>query len=335
MDALRPFTEEVNVVNIAHPVATGARRVKCLVVGGNGFLGSHLVEALAADGHTVTAFDRYGSSGPVFDESIARIVRADFLDRDAVAAAVAGQDYVFHFLSTTTPATADNDPATDLRTNVEPTVELLQACVAAGVSRVYYASTGGAIYGNQPKGDYAEVARTLPQSPYGIGKLTIEQYLGYFRVKSGLDYLALRISNPYGPRQRIGKPQGLIPIALRALDAGTPITRFGDGSMIRDYIYVTDAVDMISAIVRADTHKHHIYNIGSGQGHSVTEVLDTLVEVTGRSAEIIEMPVPPTFVDHVVLDTARFSLEFGAPNLVTLREGIVRTWATVTTQPTG
>jgi UDP-glucose 4-epimerase len=295
-----------------------------LVIGANGFIGSHLVDGLSADGHEVTAFDRFSSSEPRFASTGVRIVQGDFLSRGDIDDVVAGQRIVMHFLSTTSPATAESDPTVDIRTNVAQTVELLEACVEAGVDHVFFASTGGAIYGSQGKSEYGEEDPAHPVSPYGIGKLTIENYLGYFRAKHGLGSTALRISNPYGPRQR-NRKQGFIPIALRQIALNQPVVRFGDGSMVRDYIYVDDAVSMIRAMVHTKPLRS-VYNIGSGHGHSVNEVLESLKRVTGRDFAVADRPVPPTFVDRVVLDPSRYREEFGQIPLTGLDEGVRVTW---------
>ncbi|MFC5503416.1 NAD-dependent epimerase/dehydratase family protein [Lysinimonas soli] len=298
---------------------------KALVIGANGFLGSHLVDALSGAGHRVTAFDRFSSQEPTFDATGVTIVRGEFLSRGDLEAAVAGQQLVFHFLSSTNPATAENDPTLDIRTNVAQTVELLEACVAAGTEHLYFASTGGAIYGPQGRSEYVEDDHTLPVSPYAIGKLAIENYLRYFRTVHGLNSTILRISNPYGTRQRAHRRQGLIPIALRQIALGLAVDRFGDGSMVRDYLYVEDLVSMIGTLV-AGTPRFDTYNLGSGTGHSVTQILDALRRVTDVDFEIRQLAVPPTFVDRVVLDTSRFRTEFGAMPLTTLDEGIRRTY---------
>ena len=296
-----------------------------LVIGANGFLGSHLVDALTAAGHEVTAFDRFSSQEPTFDATGVTVVRGEFLSRGDLEAAVAGQRLVFHFLSSTNPATAERDPTLDIRTNVAQTVELLEACVAAGTERVYFASTGGAIYGPQGRSEYIEDDHTLPVSPYAIGKLAIENYLRYFRVVHGLSSTILRISNPYGTRQRPHKRQGLIPIALRQIALGRPVDRFGDGSMVRDYLYVEDLVAMIGSLVATTPH-FDTYNLGSGTGHSVTEILEALRRVTDVDFEIRQLAVPRTFVDRVVLDTTRFRTEFAVAPLTDLDEGIRRTF---------
>ena len=304
---------------------------KILVVGANGFIGSHLVDALDVLGHQVTAFDRFSSQRPSFDAQSPTIMVGDFLSRSDLERAVAGQDYVIHSLSTTTPATAEGDPTFDIRTNIAQTVELLESCVSAGVRHFYFASTGGAIYGSQGKTEYSESDRALPISPYGIGKLTIEHYLHYFQVKHGLASTSFRLSNPYGTRQRPNRKQGLIPIALRQIALGRPVMRLGAGTMVRDYIYVADLVQMVAAVIGNDS-RHDLYNIGSGVGLSVNEVIDSLRRVTGVDFHIDVQPAPPTFVDRVVLNTNRYSAEFGSMPLTPLDEGVRRTFDEVRSQ---
>jgi UDP-glucose 4-epimerase len=305
-----------------------------LVIGANGFIGSHLVDRLVAQGHTVAAFDRFSTQTPTYTTSSVRTIVGEFLSRSDLEAAVAGQDYVFHFLSTTNPATAESDPTLDIRTNIAQTVELLESCVDAGVNKFYFASTGGAIYGPQGHAAYNETDRTLPISPYAIGKLAIENYLEYFRATHGLQSITFRISNPYGTRQKANKKQGLIPIALREIVSGRPVTRFGDGSMVRDYVFVEDLVRMIGAVVGRDA-EHRLYNLGSGIGHSVSEIIDSLRHVTQTDFMVQERATPPTFVDRVVLDTTRFQAEFGAVELTPLDEGVRLTYEEIMGQHGG
>jgi len=298
---------------------------RCLVIGANGFLGSHLLDELALRGHEMTAFDRFSSVHPLYLSQGVTAVAGDFLNRADLACALVGQEFVFHFVSTTTPMSADNDPTLDVRTNVATSIDLFELCVEAGVRKVYFASTGGAIYGDQLGAPLTELSLPQPVSPYAIGKLTIERYLHYFERKYGLRSVALRISNPYGPRQGAMKVQGVIPIFLRRMYRGLPLTIFGDGSMVRDYLYVTDAARMIADTVRMDTD-HSLYNIGSGIGVSVNELVEIIRDVTGRIPELEYARVPPTFVDHAVLDVGRFGAEFETAATVSLREGIRRTW---------
>jgi UDP-glucose 4-epimerase len=297
-----------------------------LVVGGNGFIGSHVVDALAATGHTVSAFDRFGIEPTRWEAPGVGAVAGDFLNHADVRDAVRGRDCVVHMLSTTDPATAEDDPTLDIRTNVTSSVDLFATCVAEGVGSVLFASTGGAIYGDQAdKTLFSETDPTYPVSPYAIGKLTIENYLRYFRRKHGLRSTVLRLSNPYGPRQNPNKRQGIIPIFLRRLALGLPLTVYGDGTMVRDYIYVADLAAMVAAVVSREP-RHSLYNVGSGTGHSVLEILDAVRRVTGIEPTVAHRPRPSTFVDRVILDTRRFTEEFGRFDTRSLDEGIALTW---------
>lgn len=303
----------------------GGTVAKCLVIGGNGFLGSLLVDELAQRGHDVTAFDRFSMGVTTFSPVSATAFKGDFLNTRDLEEALVGQDYVFHFLSTTTPASVEHEPRVDIRTNVTQTLDLLDLAVTAHVKRVYFASSGGAVYGNQGKSEYSELDATLPVSPYGIGKLTIENYLRYYRAQHGLDSLVLRISNPYGIRQHPNRRQGLIPIALSRIIAGQPLQRFGDGTMVRDYAYAPDVVRKIGRTVDVRTAQD-TYNIGSGFGHSVNEVFECIRSVTGVDFEIEEVEAPATFVTSVVLNTDRYDAEFESFVPTSLEEGISQTW---------
>jgi UDP-glucose 4-epimerase len=298
-----------------------------LVLGADGFIGSHLVDSLASKGHFVRAFDRFSKSTPSFDDNEnIELFPGDFLNTGQLEEALNGVDYVFHFISTTTPATAENDPTIDIDTNIRMSVELMKLCVKAGVKRVLFASTGGAIYGAETgRGAHVEADPTLPVSPYAIGKLAIENYLRYFRAKHGLESTVFRISNPYGERQPFHRKQGVIPIFLENMFLNKPITVLGDGSMVRDYVYVKDLTEMISEVFSKDGLKD-VYNLGSGMGTTVNEIVALAEEVTGKRAVIENADVPPTFLQSVVLDTTRFTNDFGLSAHTSLRDGMRSTY---------
>ncbi|MDB5180425.1 MAG: hypothetical protein JWO54_183 [Candidatus Saccharibacteria bacterium] len=298
-----------------------------LVLGANGFVGSHLVDALVADGHNVRAFDRFGSKEPVYDESEnVEMFVGDYLNRGDLKEALEGIDHVFHFISTTTPITAENDPVVDIETNIRMSVELFQLCVEQKVKGVVFASTGGAIYGNSShQGPLRETDLAEPISPYGIGKLTIENYLRYFRSKHNLASTALRISNPYGERQPMHRKQGVIPIFLDNIYNDKPLTVFGDGSMIRDYIYVKDVAQISSAILSSG-NLDPVYNLGSGQGSSINNLIDLSRKITGKDIDIEHREVPATFVNEVVLDNSRLTEKIGAFDFTDLEVGMRATY---------
>jgi UDP-glucose 4-epimerase len=297
---------------------------KCLVLGANGFIGSHIVDALVDKGHSVRTFDRSGRDR-IFNQSNAiERTYGDFLKESDLKKAVKDIDYVFHFISTTTPLTAENNPLIDIETNILMSVKLFQFCVEAGVKRIIFASTGGAIYGDDGDDPSTENDIAQPVSPYAIGKLTIEHYLHYFKVKQGLDSVALRISNPYGERQPLNRNQGVIPIFLENILTGQPLTVLGDGTMVRDYIYVKDVAAMITGIFDKPT-RYDVYNVGSGSGITVNELVQAVEAATGKTAKIVHKPAPPTFIHKVVLDTNRFTTEFNLKANTPLKEGLSAT----------
>ncbi|HVX48152.1 MAG TPA: NAD-dependent epimerase/dehydratase family protein [Candidatus Saccharimonadales bacterium] len=304
---------------------------KCLVLGADGFIGSHLVDSLVEKGHDIRAFDRFSRKKHSFkDSDKIEVMPGDFLNRHDLSQALQGVDYVFHFISTTTPASAEDDPLIDISTNIQMSVELFQECVKTGVKKVIFASTGGAIYGENSTEHVNEDTLPAPVSPYAIGKLTIEQYLRYFDKKFGLKALVFRISNPYGERQSLASRQGVIPIFLQHIAKGEPITILGDGSMIRDYIYVKDVADMVASSF--ETARNDLYNLGSGHGLSVNELVDSMRQITGREIQTEHAEKPPTYVDKVVLDVSRFESEFPGMAKTDLAEGMKATWQYVQKQ---
>lgn len=308
---------------------------KCLVLGANGFIGSHLVDALIEKGEMVRAFDRFSKGSPVFNDNPSiEIVAGDFLNRHDLDMALEGVDYVFHFISTTTPVTAEEDPLIDVETNVKMSIQLFEECVRHKVKKVIFASTGGAIYGDaELSADKSFTERTLPSpiSPYAIGKLTIEHYLRYFRKKFGLESVIYRISNPYGERQSLTSKQGVIPIFLQRIAQDEPLTVMGDGSMVRDYIYVKDVAQMIAATYRKA--QQPLYNLGSGKGLTVNDIVEAMHNLLPNEISIENITVPTTFVHHVVLDTGLFESEFKVRPQTTLEEGIRQTWQYVSAHP--
>jgi UDP-glucose 4-epimerase len=296
-----------------------------LVLGANGFIGSHLVDSLVAAGYSVRTLERPGSTPRYNASTSIDRVEGDFLNRADVAQVLEGVQDVYHLVSTTTPVTAEDDPAFDINTNVRASVSLFEQCVRQGVERVLFTSTGGSIYGDNDEQPFTEQSLTLPISPYAIGKLSIEGYLRYFKRKHGLDSVIFRISNPYGERQPLHAKQGVIPIFLENIYQDRPIDVYGDGSMVRDYLYVKDLADMlVDASGRG--FAHHVYNIGSGRGVSVNELIEIAKGVTGKDVVVNKRDVPSTFVHAAVLDCSRFYEEFSLQPSTPLNEGVRLTY---------
>lgn len=299
---------------------------KALVLGGNGFIGSHLADQLANSGLEVTVFDRFSGNNNFTNPSIVAM-KGDFFDDQQLINALQFQDYVFHFLSTSNPYIAESQPASDIEYSITRTVQLLEFCTHSKPKKFIYASTGGAIYGETTASSpFSEDSLPMPISPYAIGKLAVEHYLHFFRKVHGLNTLSLRISNPYGSRQRAGKSQGLIPITLERVLEGQPVIKFGDGSMMRDYIFIDDLVKMIEKVGLGDS-KNNLYNLGSGQSYSVNQVFQAVHNLLAEPLQVIEQPQPSSFVQDVALDISRYSGEFGQMELTSLEKGIELTLA--------
>ncbi len=297
---------------------------RVLVLGGTGFIGSRLVVELLAEGHEVTVFSRDAvDSRP--RASGATYVRGDFLDPREVEAVVREASHVFHLVSTTTPISSADEAAMDVEQNVMATLRLLNQCADARIEKVIFVSTGGAIYGHYPGRPLREDDVTYPVSPYAIGKLSIEGFLRFYRVSRGLDSMVFRISNPYGPGQAAAGGHGLIPTCIQRAMSGLPVTIFGDGSMVRDYVFVDDVARTL-ATTFAKTTEHHTFNLGSGVGSSVTDIIAAVASALGSDIDVDFQPARPTDVDRVILDVNRlretFKLE---PATIDLPTGIART----------
>jgi UDP-glucose 4-epimerase len=262
--------------------------MRTLVTGGAGFIGSHLVDALLARGDAVTVVDDL-SSGRTSNlagalQAGAALERVDIRDAGALGRAVAGArpQVVFHLAAQVDVRRSLADPAFDARTNVEGTVNVLEACRAAGTERVVFASTGGAIYGETDVLPTPETVEPLPMAAYGQSKFCAERYLGLYDRLYGMSTIALRFGNVYGPRQDPHGEAGVIAIFCGRLRAGERPTIFGDGRQTRDYIYVADLVE---ALLRAgDLDAGGVVNVGTEEETSVLDIVAHLAELHGPDA---------------------------------------------------
>jgi UDP-glucose 4-epimerase len=300
--------------------------MRCLILGGGGFIGSFLVDRLLALGHEVRIFERprvlpYRAFGR--GERVEWCV-GDFQSAADVGAAVEGRNVVFHLVSTTLPKNSNDDPIYDVETNLVGTLRLLAAAVRCAVKKVVFISSGGTVYGIPDRIPVSEDHRTEPLVSYGIAKLAIEKYLHLYWCMHGLDYRVLRVSNPFGERQRVDTAQGAVAVFLSRALEGKPIEIWGDGSVTRDYVYIADVVD---AFVMAMNHdgEPRVFNIGSGEGRSLNELLTTMEQLLGRSVERRYLPARKFDVPANVLDIRRAREVLCWRPQVAFRDGLDRT----------
>lgn len=300
------------------------RPMRCLVLGGRGFIGSHLVDALLVRGFPVRCFDRphvvsLGDAhltNPNFE-----LYEGDLASENDVAEALEGCKVCYHLVSTTLPKSSNEDPVFDIETNVLGTVRLLTHAVKAGMKKVIFVSSGGTVYGVPTQTPIPEEHPTDPICSYGITKLAIEKYLGLFKQLHGLDYTVLRLANPYGERQRTHASQGAVAVFLGKVLRGESVEIWGDGSVVRDYIHIADVVDALLVALER-TGNEHIFNIGAGRGHSLNEVLDAIERVTGRTADRRYLPGRAFDVPASVLSIARAKQSLGWSPKVGFEQGL-------------
>jgi UDP-glucose 4-epimerase len=299
----------------------------CLVLGGNGFIGSHLSERLVSNGYHVKVLDGFltGRQNLEFIKDKIEIIDGNFLDETILRMAMKNADYVFHYISTTIPASAKKDPVYDIQTNIIGSVKVFQLAVENKIKKIIFSSSGGTIYGEPAFLPIRETFPTDPIDPYGISKLTIEKYLHYFFLSAGLDYLILRYSNPYGERQNPFGQQGVIPIFLNQVKTGKQPVIYGDGSMIRDYIYITDAISATLAVFESNTNEK-VFNIGSGDGRSLNELISIMSKVTGKVITPKYISVNGNYIQKMVLDSSKVQKLTGWKSNISLEEGIKKTW---------
>ena len=304
-----------------------SERELSVVLGGAGFLGSHLTEALLARGRRVRVFDLQNADLVNLDEVAGEweFLGGDFINAEDLRGAVQGATTVFHLISTTIPASSSRNPVYDVETNLVPTLHLLEAARAAKVKRVVFLSSGGTVYGRPRRLPLAEDHPTEPLVSYGVIKLAIEKYLEIYRRLHGLSYRVLRLSNPYGPRQDPDGAQGAASVFLGCAHAGEPIEIWGDGSVVRDYVYVDDAMAGILA-AEADAVPDGVYNLGSGRGTSLNDLVALIREVADREVRVDYRPGRAFDVPENVLDIAKARAALNWEPKIDLRDGLGRTW---------
>lgn len=300
---------------------------KCLVLGGDGFLGSHLVDDLLARGYEVRVFDRF-HKGRIKNLNHLRgkieFQKGDFLNKRHLSRALKGMDYVFHFVSLSTPASTANDPQLEIKLNLEGTLQLFDLCVKHGIKKIIYPSSGGAVYGNALDEVASETTQARPMSPYAVTKLAIEEHLHFYRRQYGLSFVIYRIANPYGERQNPDGIQGAIPIFMKHMMKNELIELYGN--TVRDYVYVKDVTGFMADNF-AEKHKNSTYNIGSGRGVALFELVLMLAKTTQSMPRMKRLEKRPFDVQKIVLDISRASEEFGYYPMTSLEVGLEKTHA--------
>ena len=233
-------------------------------------------------------------------------------------------DILFHLISTTRPANSNLNIPAEIEDNVVLTARLLDSCVRNEVKRVIFFSSGGTVYGNGSTFPIKEESPINPISAYGMQKLSIEKLLNIYNYLYGLDYKVIRLSNPYGPYQRPDGHLGVVSTFIYKTLKGETIDIYGDGSVVRDYIYIDDAIRGVLNVAK-DNSDHKIFNLGSGNGRSVKEVLSVIVRTIGITPRIRYLPGRLMDCPVNYLDAGRYESYYGPLITVPFEEGVIRT----------
>lgn len=300
--------------------------MKIVIFGGGGFIGSTIADRLLLDNHELRIFER--PRVPPY-RKFAQPERVEWMTGDFSSThdlddAIRGMDVVLHLVSTTLPKSSNDDPIYDVQSNVVATLQMLNAMVAHKVGKIVFISSGGTVYGNPTYLPIDEKHPTNPLVSYGITKLAIEKYLQMYSHLYGINAITLRVANPYGERQRIETAQGAIGVFLHHALKGLPIEIWGDGSVTRDYIHVSDVAE---AFVRAVeyTGATTLFNISSGNGTSLNDLINMLENMLGRSADVRYKPGRPFDVPVSVLSNDLARAQLGWAPEVSMQDGIART----------
>ena len=308
---------------------------KTLILGAAGFIGTNLCRRLLEKENGLLLFDRPGACFAPFLQKALEQNRAQAFygsfsdlakegtDQEIDALRLWETETVYHLISTTCPSNSNRDVAGEMEENLIATIRFLDACQKAGVKKVVFLSSGGTVYGREHHGICREEEEAFPITSYGVQKLAIEKILYLYREMYGLDYRIVRLSNPYGPWQRPNGVQGAVTTFTYRAIKGEPIEVYGDGSVVRDYLYIDDAVRGILQIAQG-RGRSRLYNLGCGKGHTLLDVIEAVETVLGKKPEVRFLPGRPVDVPVNVLDVSRYEADFGPLSPLPLTEGIRR-----------
>ena len=251
-----------------------------------------------------------------------QIYRGELSDIDFVQSIIEANqiDTVVHLVATIIPGSTFEDYKREYQHVIFPTIELMQICAQRQIRFVYF-SSGGTVYGNRTDmTPFKETDAMAPISYYGWSKQMMENSILYVHRTTGLKYLIVRPSNPYGHGQNIHAKQGLVAVALGKILAGEPITVWGDGSNVRDYIYIDDLCEAVVQLLEKEVCNTTI-NIGSGQGASINDIINVLKEVVSEEVKVDYQPARSVDVSHMILDTTRLQ-QYVNLKITPLKEGV-------------
>lgn len=303
--------------------------MRCLVLGGTGFIGKTLIDKLERRGHFVRT---YSLSRSFAGSKTVEHIQGDFSIGENLAIALKDIDVVYHLICSTLPSLPHSKSSDDIEVNILGTLRLLNLMCIAKNKKIIFASSGGTIYGVPEYLPLDELHSTDPICSYGISKLTIEKYLRIFTLNSEIDAVALRISNPYGPHHNIKNKQGLINTICYNISNDQPLTIWGDGRVVRDYIYIDDLGDALVSALN-ETGKFLLANISSGVGLSVNAIIQKVLSISGANPNIQYQAARLFDIQECFLSNNRAKEILKWSPKIEIDEGIRRTFEWLASRP--
>lgn len=299
-----------------------------LILGAAGFIGTNLTLQLSLNKKDlITVVDQeisYFHNISSFQRNNIIIKTSSLLENTDFDSLLEGQDIVYHLVSTTMPTNSNQHIPQEFLSNVIMTMNMLEACIRCNIKKVVFLSSGGTVYGKDAVCPLKEDTVTMPITSYGLQKINIEQALYLYNYMYGLDYRIVRLSNPYGPYQRPNGQLGAVTTFIYKALHGNNVIVYGDGSVVRDFIYIDDAVKAIIKIANGNS-AYKLFNVGSGHGTSINEVLSLIESTLNLPLNIIYKSGRKVDVPINYLDISRYESIYGPLNPLPLSEGILRT----------
>lgn len=295
-----------------------------LLIGGGGFIGSHLAEFLCQQGDQVRVVSRSIPSFRLRSTNIEYLI-GDITNPAFLNQALAKIDLVYHLASSSVPLTAEQDMIGTIQKNLFPTLNLLERMVDYGIPRIIFFSSGGTIYGPSSCLPIKEDHPTNPIGTHGVMKLMLEKYIQLYAHRHQLEYQILRIANAYGERQNPSIQQGIIGVAMYRLLHGEPLDIWGDGSTVRDYVYVGDVI-RAAVLAATNPQPRAVLNIGSGLGTALIDVLRQIEQVGNRPLQLRFSTAKVHDVPQHILDIKLARQALAWEPTTALRAGLERTW---------
>jgi UDP-glucose 4-epimerase len=298
--------------------------MKVVVTGGVGFIGSHIVDRLVQEGHEVAVVDNLSTGKRKNLNREAQFYKLDIQDSklEQVFRRVR-PSVVIHHAAQINVRKSVEDPVFDAQVNILGTINVLEQAVRHGTRKIIFASSGGAIYGEQDQFPAPETHATRPMSPYGIAKLAGEHYLSYYQQVSGIQFVSLRYANVYGPRQDPEGEAGVVAVFCQKMLGGEQPIINGNGRQTRDFVYVEDVVE--ANLIAMGKEVQGVFNVGTAQETSVNDLFRTLADLTASGWKELHGPAKKGEQARSVVDPTKIHQEWGWEPKIALDEGLRRT----------